>query len=204
MPKPVRPEIRWAITAAVALTLGVSFAEPYARLMAPYDAAIARLIAANHPWQVDTVEVKTGESGLSAELQLGGYVRRHREDPRPAARVLGRVVVGEVIETPLLFWTLLLMWPAASLGQRAARVLVGVPVYLGLEAVTTAVQLILPMAQATAILGGNNDAVTAWDHWTRFLEAGGQFVIVCGSAMIVCASTSRRPFCSIDERSYLS
>jgi hypothetical protein len=149
-------------------------------------------MAANHPWDVQEVAVAPGKSNLSAELQLQGYVRRHREDRAPAARVVGRVQVGEAVETPLLFWCLLLVWPATSLGQRVARLIVGVPVWLGLEALTTASQLMLPLAQASAILAGDNDPVTGWDRWSRFLEAGGQFVIVCAGAITVAALTGRR------------
>lgn len=180
------------MTAIVALGLGVMLARPYARLAAPYYAAMARLIAVHHPWKVTTVEVVPGESRLGAELRLEGYVRRHREDQKPAARVIGRVQVGEVIETPLLFWSLLLLWPAKSPAQRIARLGIGVPVWLSLEAVTTTCQLLLPMAQASAILAsGDQDAVAAWDYWSRFLEAGGQFVIVCGGAILIAGSTSR-------------
>ena len=187
----MRPDIRWSLAAIAALGLGVTFAEPYARLAAPYYAATARLIAADHPWDVKSVAVRPGKSNLSAELQLQGYVRRHREDRDPAARVVGRVQVGEVVETPLLFWTLLLVWPATSLGQRVARLVAGVPVWLGLESITSASQLMLPMAQASAILAGDNDPVTMWDHWSRFLEAGGQFAIVCGSGIIVAGLANR-------------
>lgn len=127
----MRPEVRWGLTAILALGLGVMLAKPYARLAAPYYGAIARLIAVHHPWEVTTVEVAAGTSGLGAELRLEGHVRRHREDQIPAARVIGRVQVGEVIETPLLFWALLLMWPARSPAQRIARLGIGVPVGWG-------------------------------------------------------------------------
>jgi hypothetical protein len=190
--RPVRPEIRWVLAAAGALGLGVTFASQYAELAAPYYGNIARLMAAGHPWDVESVGVHPGKSHLSAELQLRGYVRRHREDREPAARVIGRVQVGEAVETPLLFWSLLLLWPATSLGQRAVRLLAGVPVWLGLEAITTASQLMLPLAQASAILAGDNDPITLWDRWSRFLEAGGQFALVCGFGVIVAASTGSR------------
>jgi hypothetical protein len=185
----MRPEIRWASAAAAALGMGVVIATPYARLAAPFYAWIARAVAREHPWQVMSVDVRPGTSGLSAELQLEGYVRRHAEDLKPAARVIGRVQVGEVIETPVLFWTLLLLWPATGLRQRAARMTVGIPIYLALEAVTTAAQLMLPLAQASAILAGEDDPATTWDYWSRFLEAGGQFAVVWIGAMLVAVST---------------
>jgi hypothetical protein len=187
----VRPEIRWGLAAAAAFGLGVAFAPRYAELAAPYYAGIARVAAVNHPWDVQGVAVAPGKSNLGSELQLRGYVRRHNDDRTPAAGVVGRVQVGEAIETPLVFWCLLLMWPVTSRRQRIARLVIGVPVWLGLEALTTATQLLLPFAQASAILAGDNDPVTGWDHWSRFLEAGGQFVIVCVGATALAAATGR-------------
>jgi hypothetical protein len=181
----MRPEFRWVSAAAVAFTLGVVFAEPYARLVAPYYAAVDRLIAAGHPWEIISVGVSERKGNLSAELQLWAFVRRHHDDPNPAAKVQGRVQVGEAVETPVVFWTVLLVWPAASIRQRIARLIVGAPVFLCLEAGTTATQLILPMAQASAILAGDNDPVTAWDLWSRFVEFGGQFALICGCAAMV-------------------
>lgn len=187
----MRPELRWGLAAAVALTIGVTCAEPYARLMAPFYAAADRRIALHRPWEVTGVDVRPGKSNLTAELQLQADVFRYQGAPNRAARVVGRVQVGEVIETPLVFWTLLLMWPAASIRQGVTRALVGIPVFLGLEAITTATQLILPMAQASAMLAGDPDPVTLWDRWSRFLEAGGQFVLASGFAILV-ATTIRR------------
>lgn len=195
-------ELRWALAAALALAVGVACAEPYARLAAPFYAAVDRLISAKHPWEVTSVEVRPGKSA-AAELQLHGYVRRHPDDLRRAARVVGRVQVGEVVETPLVFWTLLLVWPAASIRQRAERLIIGAPVFVALEAMTTASQLMLPMAQASAILAGDNDPTTAWDHWSRFLEAGGQFALVCVGAIIVISAARRiRPSASAGNLRY--
>jgi len=191
----VRAEGRWALAAAAALALGVTFAEPYARLVAPYYAAVDRLMATSHPWQITSVDVRPGETKSSTELQLWAYVRRKRDDLSPAARVVGRVQVGEAVETPMVFWPLLLVWPAISIRQRVTRLMIGVPVFFGLEAITTATQLMLPMAQASAILAGDNDPVTGWDRWSRFLEAGGQFVVVCGGAILVSAVTGRGSRC---------
>jgi hypothetical protein len=187
----VRSELRWGLAAAAALTFGVTCAAPYARLAAPFYAAVDRRIALHRPWEVTDVEVRPGKSNLTAELQLQADVFRYQGAPNRAARVIGRVQVGEVVETPLVFWTLLLMWPAASIRQRVIRVLIGIPVFLGLEAITTATQLILPMAQASAMLAGDPNPVTPWDHWSRFLEAGGQFVLASGFAILVAAMIRR-------------
>lgn len=187
----MRPESRWGLAAVAALAIGVTCAEPYARLAAPYYAAVDRLIALGRPWDIISVEVQPGKSHLSAELQLWAWVRRHAEDANPAAKVQGRVQVGEAVETPMVFWTLLLVWPAASIRQRITRLVIGIPAHLALEACTTATQLILPMAQASAMLAGDNEPVTGWDYWSRFLEAGGQFVLVGGAATLV-ASVVRR------------
>jgi len=58
-------------------------------------------------------------------------VFRYQGAPHRAARVVGRVQVGEVIETPLVFWTLLLVRPAASIRQRVIRVVVGILIFFG-------------------------------------------------------------------------
>jgi hypothetical protein len=179
------------LAAIVVLMIGVTCAEPYARLAAPYYAVVDRFIAWGHPWEVTGVDVRRGKSNLTAELQLQANVFRYQGAPDRAARVVGRVQVGEVIETPLVFWTVLLLWPAASAQQRVIRMVVGIPAFLGLEAMTTATQLILPMAQASAILAGDSNPVTPWDLWSRFLEAGGQFVLALGFAILVAATTRR-------------
>jgi len=186
----MRPDIRFGLMAAAALALGVGCAEPYARLAAPYYAFVDELLATGHPWEIAGVAVAPGKTRFTAELQLRGYVRRSMSAANRAARVVGRVQVGEVIETPLVFWTLLLGWPAATLRQRARRLAIGIPVFFGVEALTTGTQLMLPMAQASAILAGHPDP-TAWDHWSRFLESGGQFVIDCVAAMLIAAGPGR-------------
>ena len=189
----MRPEIRWALASAAALAVGVIGAVPYARLAAPYYAFVDSLLAAHHPWEISRVDVKPGKSSLGAELQLEGYVRRRMNSREHAARVVGRVQVGEVVESPLVFWTLLLAWPARSTRRRALRCAIGVPVFLALEAITTATQLLLPMAQASALLAGDRDPVTDWDHWSRFLEFGGQFALAAAAAIVVASMTQRAP-----------
>lgn len=178
-----RSEFRWVLAASIALAIGVSCADSYARLIAPVDEFVARLMAGGHPWQVTAVDVGPGKATLTAELQLHALVYPIPADGR-VAHVTGRVQVGEVIETPLVYWTLLLVWPAAIRRVRWQRLVIGVPVYFGVEAITTAAQLMLPMAQATAMLSGDPHPVTPWDHWSRFLEAGGQLVVALCTALV--------------------
>jgi hypothetical protein len=175
----------------VALTIGVAGAENYARLAAPYYAAVATLIAQMHPWKIVAVVVTEEGSGHGAILQLTGEVRRHRDDPSPAARVVSHVQVGEAVETPIVFWTLLLVWPATSVRRRLTFVALGFPVFLGLEAVTTACQLVHSLAEASAILGGDPDPLTVWERWSRFLEAGGGFAVAVLAAVFTVAIAAR-------------
>jgi hypothetical protein len=179
----MRREIRWALSAAVSLGLGAGLAGPYARFIAPFDAAVARLAATGHPWEVTSVEVAPGRSQLTAELQLHALVRPVPVDGR-VGHVTGRVQVGEVVESAVVFWTLLVLWPAATSRERWIRMAVGIPIFLGLESATTATQLILPMAQASAILAGDEDPITIWDRWSRFLQAGGDFVVAVFAVLL--------------------
>jgi hypothetical protein len=180
-------ELRWILAASAALALGVLMAKPYARLAVPYYQAVAKLVARFHPWQVVSVGVQPGSSRLGAEVQLRGEVRRIPEQSRPSAIVVGRVQVGEVVETPIVYWTMVIMWPVASKRLGWLRAAAALSVFLALEALTTATQLILPMAQASAMLDGSQNPLTWWDRWSRFLEAGGQFVIAAAAAIVVTA-----------------
>jgi hypothetical protein len=77
------------------------------------------------------------------------------------------------------------MWPARSVRARGLRAVASLPAFPALEADTTVTPLILPMAQASALPAGQLDALTAWDLWSRFWEAGGQFMIVAAAAIVV-------------------
>jgi len=183
----VRPEIRWSLAAAAALAIGVAFAEPYGRLAAPFYAAVDRLIAMGHPWTIVSVDVKPGTKSPSPELQLVGDVRRRPEDIRAAGRIVSHIQVGEAVETPVVFWTLVLVWPARSMRQRLMSLAIGMPVFLTLEAITTGIQLMHSMAEVTAILAGEFNPLTVWERWSRFLEAGGRFVVEIGAALLTVA-----------------
>jgi len=199
----MRREMRGLLVIAGALVLGVVGAEPYARAMAPYYDALARLVAVGPAWEVGSVAVRPGRSGLGAELTLEALVRNPDDLTGPHAQVRGRIQVGEVVETPIVYWTVLLLWPATTLRSRLVRLALGVPGFLLVEALTTGSQLLLPMAQASAVLRGQV-ALTPWDHWSHFLEAGGQFVLACGLAGVIGALGTRRTVASAAARDLVS
>ena len=185
----MRREWRWALAALIALVVGAACAEPYARFALPYYRAVVTAIARFHPWSVVSVEVVQDSSSHSAVLQLTGEVRQHRGDPRPLALITSSAQVGEVIETPVVYWTLLLMWPAATRRSRLRVLALGITVFLALETVTTPIQLVYSMARASAILAGESP-LTLWERWSRFLEAGGRFALETGAAFVTVALAS--------------
>jgi hypothetical protein len=182
----MRPEWRFGLVAVLALTAGTAGARYYAQLAVPYYAGAAGLIARLHPWRVVSLKVTNDPRSHGTIVLLKGEVFRNPADPSPAAVVVSRVQVGEVVETPLIFWTVLLLWPAAST-QRWSRLAMGIPVFLVLEALTTVCQLIQPMAAASAMLAGDSDPLTLLDRWSRFLEAGGRFVMEIVAALLTIA-----------------
>jgi hypothetical protein len=187
----MRREWTWILAVVVAFAVGATGAEAYARWGVPFYTAATTLIAEMHPWRVIKVGVTQDEAKHGAVLRLTAEVRRHREDLRPAAVVVSRVEVGEVVETPIVFWTLVLMWPAQTARQRGLRIVVAIPMFLALEVVTTTCQLLHPLAEASALLAGETDPLTVWERWSRFLEAGGHFVLEVGAGLLSVAIISR-------------
>jgi hypothetical protein len=184
----------WAVAAIVAFAVGAAGARPYARLAAPYYQAAAECLAQGRPWLLAGVDVVTPASSPGAVLQLTGWVRHYARDARPAARVVSKLQVAAVVQSPLIFWTVLLMWPATSRRERLARLFLGIPVFLGLEAATTVCQLLSPLASISAMLDGNPDPdpLTLWERWSRFLEDGGRPVLALGAA-IFAATVAKYP-----------
>lgn len=186
----MRREWRWAVGIIAALAIGATRAQSYAHLAAPYYEAAARLIAEFHPWKIVSVDVVGDKDTPGAVVRLTGEVRRLRTDPEPAALVYPYVHVGAAIETPLVFWTLLILWPMPSGRRRVALLALAVPVFLAVTVLTTVCQLLGPLAWASAVLDGINDPVTVWDRWSRFLESGGRFVVELSAALVAVALAS--------------
>jgi hypothetical protein len=180
----MRREWRWALAAVAALAVGAICAEPYARLASPCYAAMARLIAQTHPWEIVGVDVAPNANGPGSVLRLTGLVRERRDDPVPAGKLVSKLQVAAIVASPAIFWTLLLVWPAVSIRQRLAFLAAGVPIFVCLEMATTVCQLLSPLAYGSAVLAGESNPVTVWERWSRFIENGGRFALAVLAAMI--------------------
>jgi hypothetical protein len=85
--------------------------------------------------------------------------------PVPSTRDARRsICVPVLVETPVLFGTVVPVWPMATLRRRLVCVAVGIAVFLVLEAATTGCQLVHSMAEASAILAGEVHPLAAWDN----------------------------------------
>jgi hypothetical protein len=200
----MRPERRRTLAVvlivALALAAGMYAGGSYARLAAPFYATAATLVAKGHPWKVNGVRVSADQGMHGEVLRFTGEVRRSPDDAHPAAIIESHVQVEEVIETPVIFLSLLLLWPAPTIRERAWRLALAIPAFITLEILTTVCELLRPLAEASALLNGETNPLTLWERWTRFLEAGGRFVLeivgiilTVGAARKLAVSRSRPP-----------
>jgi hypothetical protein len=180
----MRREVRWLFAAIAALGVGAVGASDYARMAAPFYKSVATVIAHGRPWQIENVDVAVPDTGPGGVLRLTGWVRENAADVEPSARLVSRMHVSAAVESPLIFWTVLLMWPAASLRDRLVGLALGVPIFLCLESATTVCQLLNPFSCASAVLAGDADPVTPWEHWSRFLEEGGRVGLALCTALL--------------------
>jgi hypothetical protein len=183
-------ERRWLIAAMAALLVGALGAEIYAQLVAPYYRTAATWIARGRPWTITRVDVAPDAARPGIFVRLHGEVRAVANAARPAATLIGRVQAGAAIEGPLIFWTLLLAWPAQA-RRRGALLLMGIPVFLGLEAATTVCQLLNGFADASAVIAGDSGSITGWERWSRFIESGGRDVLAVCAALLIVAGARR-------------
>ncbi len=178
------------LLAIAALAVGAIAAEPYARLAAPYYTFVARVLAHGHPWEILNTTIDHEEANRRTVLRLNATVRRFSTDPEPAAIVNSGLHVAALAQNPVIFWALLLLWPTRFAGSLWRTLLIGVPVFLGLEAATTVCQLLAPLADASAVLAGDPDPLTAWECWSRFLEGGGRYVLALAAALLTLAAAA--------------
>ncbi len=187
----MRRESLWIIAAVAALAVGAIGAKSYAILAARYYTVAAHWISLGHPWEVVNIDVVPSSSGAGAILRLTGTVREGVDDKHPAAWVVSKLQVASVVQSPLVFWILLLLWPVQSYRERLRVLALGIPVFLCLETATTVCQLLNPLAYGSAVLGGDPDPITWWERWSRFLESGGRVSLALGAALITVSMTSQ-------------
>ena len=184
----MRLESKWALVAAVALTLGTLGAEPYARLLTPYYVAVSQLMARGHPWTIVGIDIGPSTQSPGKALRLTGFFYDRAGDSQPAGQIDAELQVAAVAESPLVFWTVLALWPVGSLRGRFVVLLFGVPIFLGLEASTTVFQLLSPLAYGSAVAAGDPQPSTGWDGWSRFIENGGRIALALTGAMLTVAA----------------
>jgi hypothetical protein len=182
---------RWVVIILSGLWLGSQGASLYAQRMAPIFAAVAGVIAQFHPWKITSVVVIPSEQHVGNVLRLTGEVYQNRGDSQPAAIVNDDLSVGAAIETPLVFWSLVLGWPARTMRQYVIRLAIAVPTFCGLLLSTTMVQLMWYFADVSAVLAGDPAPRTLWALWSRCLESGGRFALEISSALLCVALAQR-------------
>jgi hypothetical protein len=188
----MRRELGWALVGAIALATGTLGAEPYVRMLSPYYLSMGRSIATGHPsWTVSDVDIGADDrNGSGTVLRMTGSLRRNDTDTTgPVYRIVSRLQMAVVAECPIIFWTVLAVWPLGSTRRRLGALLLGIPVFLGLEAATTVCQLLNGWAYGAAVLAGNPNTPTSWEHWSRFLENGGRIAVALGAAILTVAIT---------------
>jgi hypothetical protein len=180
----MRRELSWALVATAALTMGTIGAEPYARLLTPYYIAVSRLLARGHPWDIAGVDISSDAKGPGSVLRLTAFVRRYEADRQPVGQIVSKLQVAAAAESPVVFWTVLLLWPVGSIRRRIGVLVLGIPIFLGLEAATTVCQLLNPLAYGSALLVGNASPLTWWERWSRFVESGGRIALAATAAIL--------------------
>jgi hypothetical protein len=187
----MRSEYRWALAFTAGLGFAVLGAKPYARLAAPCYEAVASMLALGHPWDVVSVEVAEPPGNVGALLRLRGLVYESSASLTPSFRMTGKLQVAAAAQSPLIFWTVLVLWPAGTLRRRVTTLGLGLPAFVLLEAATTVCQLMNPLAYASAVLAGTRDPVTVWECWSRFLEDGGRAGLALVAAVLTAAAAAR-------------
>lgn len=191
-----------ALTVAALLMLCALLATPYARAVAPFYGAIAGWWCPQDDSQMLSLKVVRDDLSPATSLRLVAAVRGARSHYRQAI-VVSRVQVGAVAETLLMFWMPLLLWPM-PLRRRLWTLVLALPLFATVDACMTVGQLLAPIAQTAADLMDGAQTITAWTHWSQFLEQGGRFVCEVCAALMVIAVATRRGAGSVVENSTTS
>jgi hypothetical protein len=178
--------VTWLLTCTLFLIIASEFSASDVRFAMPFYSVVSRCIADIRGWKVESLELRSSDRGpYGHALVLTGSVSASPDNGR-WARVVTKLGVGAIVETPLVFWLLLVLWPTRSSREWGWSIFAAVPIFLVLEAATTITQLIHNLPDAEAILAGDLHPVTSWQVWSRFLEEGGRFaVVVLGASMAV-------------------
>ena len=193
---PVRPDSRRLAAAVAAVLLVGAAGDFYVRAAIPLYRIGSEWLIQDHPWQIDSLSVQ-GDAGRR-RLQMRSELRVKTWDREPAALVQSRLQLAAAKQNAVVFWPLLLLLPAGSMRRRLVLLALALPAFLVLEVATTSAQLVSPLMQTAAVIGGEADPLTPWERWSRFLEAGGRVALdVCAAlgcwALMPLMGRLRRP-----------
>ena len=186
----MRRDGRWLCALLFSVAIASVAAPYYAHLAAPAWQAVARLTALGQPWRITGIEVTPSPDGPGTIVALTAIVTDAQADRTASARVTGKITTGAAIEPALVFWLLVLAWPAAHGRERWLRFAIGVPVFIAVDTATTVLALTHALPWATQVIAGAGDGDTAWDRWAAFLEAGGRFAVVTAVALVTIATVA--------------
>jgi len=172
----------------LALASGAFLERPYLACMTPIYAAASTVIARLNAWTVLDVQTTADPHSPGRVLRLRGLVA-NRSAPSQSALIISRLQVGAPLETLVVFWALLVACSLSSRRRLLLSIALGVPVFLGIEAAMTVSQLVGPLASAPQLLAGAAEPMTPWEHWSRFLEAGGRVAVGITAALMTAALT---------------
>ena len=172
---------------AVLVALAPWTAAPYARLVAPFHALAGAIVGRYAGWEVvkTAVEDTPGQHGRALALTADLY--RRPSDRTAAARVVGRVTVGGVVEGPLVYLGLLALWPVRDWRERARLLCLALPGLAVIELLTTLPELLHTLPSVVGEIAGLPQAYTPWDRWTELLSGGGRFAIEVSAALLAIA-----------------
>ena len=187
----MRIERRAIALVAALLLAGATGAGGCATLLCPFYVAAVRTLSSSQGWQVVSAEVRTSQHGPGRVVALTTDLYRSPNDARSTARVVSELQVGAIAEGPIVLFAVLALWPLQAGRSRWRLLLAGLPVLLLLELLTSVPQLMHAMPAVVAMMAGEPDRATAWDHWSEFIEGGGRFVVACSLAILTAVIVSR-------------
>jgi len=182
-----------ALAGAAVLAAGPWLAAPYARLVAPFHAALAEFAAGPAGgWRVERAGLRPALRGPGEVLAVTATLWSPAPAARPIAVVESTLGVDAALLAPATFAALLAGWPARGRRERLLRLGAGLALWPLLEGLTNGCQLLAPLYEAHGLVAAAPHAAPLWLAWSEVLEAGGRLAVAGALALLVLAAGRRR------------